>query len=80
MTLPVCLRSRQVGDLIVMTRANRPPCGLVAASASAEILFFTGVRYYRVPDEASPIPPAKKRSRVKAKKAAEALHAARLHC
>jgi hypothetical protein len=58
-----------------MTRANRPPRGLVAATASAEILFFTGVRYHRMPDETSPIPPVKKRSRVKAKNATDALHA-----
>ena len=65
-------RSRQVGDLIVMTRPNRPSRGPIAATSSAEILFFTGVRYYRMPDETLPSSPEKRRVRPsKAKKASE---------
>lgn len=40
-----------MGDLIVMSRAKPvPPRERIA---SAEILFFTGVRYYRMPDDAA---------------------------
>ncbi len=43
-----------MGDLIVMSRAKLPPARDLDVGHSAEILFFTGVRYYRM-DEAEPV-------------------------
>lgn len=52
-----------MGDLIVMTR---PPKESVRSprpnGASADILFFTGVRYYRY-DDAPPVPAGSARRR-----------------
>ena len=44
-----------MGDLIVMSFAKSPPARGLDAGHSAEILFFTGVRYYRM-DEAAELP------------------------
>ena len=43
-----------MGDLIVMSRPKPFPAREFFASHSAEILFFTGVRYYRMDDAAEP--------------------------
>ena len=68
-----------MGDLIVMTRPTRTPPGAIAAHAGAEILFFTGVRYFRMPEETPPPPCEKKRTRpLKGKKAIQ-LRASKLH-
>lgn len=68
-----------MGDLIVMTRPNRISRGLIAATEGAEILFFTGVRYFRMPEESPASPRDKKRARtLKGKKAIEARRA-KLH-
>ena len=71
-----------MGDLIVMTR----PTGLsrreMPRNVSADILFFTGVRYQRLPEQVSvedaivASPP--RRRTEKAKKAAEARRIKRL--
>lgn len=45
-----------MGDLIVMSRSKPLPRRELVASA--EILFFTGVRYYRMPDVVVAMPPA----------------------
>ena len=39
-----------MGDLIVMTRPTRLSPAIIGAGVSADILFFTGVRYYRTPE------------------------------
>jgi len=39
-----------VGDLIVMTRSTSPVRRDAPSSGSAHVLFFTGVRYTRMPD------------------------------
>ena len=46
-----------MGDLIVKTFARSLPARYFDAGHSAEILFFTGVRYYRM-DEAFELPVA----------------------
>ncbi len=43
-----------MGDLIVMSRPKPLSAREFSASHSAEILFFTGVRYYRMDDAAEP--------------------------
>lgn len=43
-----------MGDLIVMSRFKSSPARVVDAGSSAEILFFTGVRYYRMEEPAEP--------------------------
>lgn len=43
-----------MGDLIVMSRPKPFPAREFFASHSAEILFFTGVRYYRMDDAVEP--------------------------
>ena len=64
-----------MGDLIVMTRPTRPsPAILAAGGASADILFFTGVRYYPMPETPAVVAidlaaPARRRS-IKMKKPA----------
>lgn len=40
-----------VGDLIVMSGTRTPRCERLDPDHSAEIHFFTGVRYYRMSDE-----------------------------
>ena len=64
-----------MGDLIVMTRPTGQIRREASRETSAQILFFTGVRYYRMPDHeivedivASPV----RRRTAKARKAAEA--------
>ena len=55
-----------------MTRPTRPSRGLIADTACADILFFTGVRYFRMPEEVASAPRDKKRTRTpKGKKATE---------
>jgi hypothetical protein len=44
------LRSQQVGDLIVMTRSKSSIRREAPQQGSASVLFFTGVRYTRIPD------------------------------
>lgn len=43
-----------MGDLIVMSRARPVPASPSRGGPGAEILFFTGVRYYRMEEAASP--------------------------
>ena len=43
-----------MGDLVVMSRAKPLPARALGAGHSAEILFFTGVRYYRMDEAAAP--------------------------
>ncbi len=53
-----------MGDLIVMTPTKKISTDLVPPAArGAEILFFTGVRYYRMTEETLPVAAAPKRSR-----------------
>lgn len=60
-----------MGDLIAMTHSTGTSRRAAPASGSAEILFFTGVRYYRMAEEVLPQPPRPKRRRSdKAKRAA----------
>jgi hypothetical protein len=60
-----------VDNLIVMTRPAGPSRGRAPDSGTADILFFTGVRYYR--EHEAPVAPdvAARRRSNKAKKAAE---------
>lgn len=51
-----------MGHLIVLPLAERPSPRAPISGRSAEILFFTGVRYYRVTDETAS-PAAKPRRR-----------------
>lgn len=51
-----------MGELIVLPRAERPSHPVPSSNRSAEILFFTGVRYYRMTD-APPAPVIKTRRR-----------------
>ena len=71
-----------MGDLIVMTRPTGVSRREIPCDASADILFFTGVRYHRMPEqisveEAAVASPVRRRSE-KAKKAAEARRIKRL--
>ena len=72
-----------MGDLIVMTRPTGSSRRETSRNATAEILFFTGVRYHRMPEhpaaveETPVVSPARRRSE-KAKKAAEARRIKRL--
>ncbi len=64
--------SRTVGNLLVLP-TRKAPARAVEAGRSADILFFTGVRYYRM-EEAAPVPTdAKRRSPRARKPAAEPL-------
>ena len=71
-----------MGDLIVMTRPTGQSRRETSQHVSAEILFFTGVRYHRMPEQIVledivVVSPARRRSE-KAKKAAEARRIKRL--
>lgn len=70
-----------MGDLVAMSRSKPLPIREELASGhSAEILFFTGVRYYRFDErEISPViaAPARKRRPTAKQRAAEALLATR---
>lgn len=48
-----------MGDLIVMSRLKTSPDRAFSAGHSAEIAFFTGVRYYRMEEAAEPARPVK---------------------
>ena len=62
-----------MGDLIVMSHPKPFPAREFAASHSAEILFFTGVRYYRMDDAIEPAKPAAgKRGAIKRRRSLEA--------
>ena len=52
-----------MGDLIVMTPKKMSKDLVAPAARGAEILFFTGVRYYRMTEETMPRAAAPKRSR-----------------
>ncbi len=43
-----------MGDLIVMSRSKAAPSRAFSAGHSAEIAFFTGVRYYRMDEVSEP--------------------------
>lgn len=43
-----------MGDLVVMSRPQPQPARAFAMDHSAEILFFTGVRYYRMAEAIEP--------------------------
>ena len=66
-----------MGDLIVMSRAKTPPARDLVAGHSAEILFFTGVRYYRMDEVAEPVV-AVKRVLAKRRRSPELRRPARL--
>lgn len=44
-----------MGDLVTMLRPKSLPARAFVAGHSAEILFFTGVRYYRMDEAAEPV-------------------------
>ena len=44
-----------MGDLVVMSRAKPLPTRDIVVGHSAEILFFTGVRYYRMDEPAEAV-------------------------
>ena len=53
-----------MGVLIAMTSSVSPPRFRPKRDGdSAEILFFTGVRYYRMPDAVTPSEPKRRRRR-----------------
>lgn len=58
-----------MGDLIVMPRSNLPSRPRNIPGGGATILFFTGVRYYRMNEEKTPVATPKRRRSVKANKA-----------
>lgn len=62
-----------MGDLIAMTRPQPLPARAYVASHSAEILFFTGVRYYRMDEALEPakLPPAAKLGAAKRRRSPE---------
>ena len=66
-----------MGDLIVMKRSTGPSPRETSFDTSADILFFTGVRYHRMPEEPIVAAPVRRRSQ-KAKTAAQARKMKRL--
>lgn len=60
-----------MGDLIIMKRSQDIARVAIASGESAEILFFTGVRYYRMAEDETPASLVRRRSE-KAKKASQA--------
>lgn len=63
-----------MGDLIVMSRAKPLPAREMFVGHSAEILFFTGVRYYRMDESADVTVPD---ARVKRRRTPEQRRAAK---
>lgn len=61
-----------MGDLIVMSHPKFLPAREFAAGHSAEILFFTGVRYFRMDDALEPAKVAGKRATIKRGRSFEA--------
>lgn len=59
-----------MGDLIIMKRSQDIARVAVDSGKSAEILFFTGVRYYRMAENETPSSLVRRRSE-KAKKASQ---------
>lgn len=62
-----------MGDLVVMTRSSVPSRETAHLGGSADILFFTGVRYYRITDDdLAETSELKRRRSEKAKRASQA--------
>ena len=62
-----------MGDLISMTRSASTFVARPHTGGDAEILFFTGVRYYRIEDETPVATPTRSRRRSEKDPAREAL-------